>query len=185
MPDRPSILYIFTDQQCADALSCAGNADVSTPAMDSLAETGVRFESAYCTYPLCTPSRASMFTGLMPHQVGVYANDVPIHESLRQRELGHLLSIRSGIGLALHGRMVRTPRYKYVMYSAGKHREQLFHMHDDPGEMVNLAVEARYRDVLGEHRRLLAEWIEETDDRFEAHYAHPHALAQVPGQEYR
>ena len=39
MPDRPNILYIFTDQQSSTAMSCAGNANLKTPAMDSLAET--------------------------------------------------------------------------------------------------------------------------------------------------
>ena len=54
----PNILYIFTDQQSADAMSCAGNAELETPALDALAATGARFERAYCTYPLCTPARA-------------------------------------------------------------------------------------------------------------------------------
>ena len=51
-------------------------------------------------------------------------------------------------------------------------------------DLVNLAVEARYQDVRNDHRKLLAEWIEKTDDRFEAHYAHPDMLPPVPGQEY-
>lgn len=90
--DRPNILYIFTDQQYAGAMSCAGNADLHTPAMDSIAESGVRFERAYCTYPLCTPARASMFTGRMPHEVGITSNGQPIDETFRQEELGYLLS---------------------------------------------------------------------------------------------
>jgi len=92
MNQRPNILYVFTDQQSADAMSCAGNPDLHTPAMDSLAASGVRFGRAYCTYPLCTPARASMFTGRMPHEVGIDRNNVPIEERFRQEELGHLLS---------------------------------------------------------------------------------------------
>ena len=92
MKDRPNILYIFTDQQCAEAMSCTGNSYLNTPAMDSLAEAGIRFENAYCTYPLCTPSRASMFTGMMPHQIGITENGMPIDEAFRDRELGHVLS---------------------------------------------------------------------------------------------
>lgn len=57
MSDRPNVVVILTDQQTADAMSCAGNPDVATPAMDALAATGVRFTRAYCTQPLCTPSR--------------------------------------------------------------------------------------------------------------------------------
>ena len=67
MTERPNILYVFTDQQFAGAMSCAGNEYLHTPAMDRLAAEGVRFEKAYCTYPLCTPSRASMFVGRYPH----------------------------------------------------------------------------------------------------------------------
>jgi len=89
---RPNILYLFTDQQCADAMSCAGNPDVQTPAMDRLAADGVRFDRTYCTFPLCTPSRASMFTGRMPHELKMKRNEIPIDESLREQELGRLLS---------------------------------------------------------------------------------------------
>ena len=89
---RPNILYVFTDQQSHDTMSCAGNPEVHTPALDRLASSGVRFTQAYCTYPLCTPSRASMFTGRMPHEVGISTNNQPIDESFRQQELGYLLS---------------------------------------------------------------------------------------------
>ncbi len=62
--NRPHILHIITDQQSADALSCAGNSWVSTPNMDALAARGIRFERAYSPHPLCVPARASMLTGL-------------------------------------------------------------------------------------------------------------------------
>ncbi|WP_186804910.1 sulfatase [Limihaloglobus sulfuriphilus] len=71
---RPNILYIMTDQQCASAMSCAGNPDLKTPAMDSIAAEGVMFEKAYCTQPVCVPSRVSMFTGKMPHETEVTYN---------------------------------------------------------------------------------------------------------------
>jgi arylsulfatase A-like enzyme len=86
------MVYIFTDQQYAGAMGCAGNSDLRTPAMDRIAARGVRFEKAYCTYPLCTPSRASMFVGRMPHEVGINRNNQPIDEAFREQELGHLLS---------------------------------------------------------------------------------------------
>ena len=71
---RPNILWIMTDQQVANGMSCTGNPHLKTPAMDRLAEKGVRFERAYCTNPICVPSRASMMTGKMPHEVGVTFN---------------------------------------------------------------------------------------------------------------
>jgi len=90
--DRLNVMYIFTDQQYAGAMSCAGNEDLHTPAMDRLASEGTRFERAYCTYPLCSPSRASMFAGKHPHELGVTSNGLPIAEAYRPAELGHLLS---------------------------------------------------------------------------------------------
>lgn len=71
---RPNILWIMTDQQPANAMSCTGNQDVHTPAMDRLAATGVRFEQSYCANPACVPSRTSMMTGYMPHETGVTLN---------------------------------------------------------------------------------------------------------------
>ncbi len=61
------------------------------------------------------------------------------------------------------GWMVRTPRYKYVLYDKGKYREQLFDMHEDRKERRNLAVERAYRDVMNHHRSLLHEWIEQNN----------------------
>lgn len=60
---KPNIIYIFTDQQHANMMSCAGNKWVNTPAMDYLAENGVRFTRAYCSNPVSSPSRISMLTG--------------------------------------------------------------------------------------------------------------------------
>ena len=72
---RPNILFIITDQQFADAMSCEiGDEYINTPAMDSLAATGMRFARAYCANPLCVPSRTSMFTGHYPHATGIQTN---------------------------------------------------------------------------------------------------------------
>lgn len=64
--ERPNIIYIFTDQQTASAMSCAGNPDLHTPNLDRLAAAGVMFNNAYCTAPLSGPSRGAMFTGHYP-----------------------------------------------------------------------------------------------------------------------
>jgi arylsulfatase A-like enzyme len=71
---RPNILIIMTDQHTADAMSIAGNKDLHTPAMDKLAENGVRFTRAYCAQPLCTPSRTAIFSGRMPFETGFVGN---------------------------------------------------------------------------------------------------------------
>jgi arylsulfatase A-like enzyme len=56
------------------------------------------------------------------------------------------------------GWAVRTPEYKYVLYPAGRYREQLFDMVTDKEEQINLAVEAKFKQTLEYHRQLLKEW---------------------------
>jgi len=80
--ERPNILILLTDQQSPEALSAAGNPWLQTPAMDSLAARGVSFSETYCTYPVCSPSRGSIFTGRMPHETGVRANNQAIHAGM-------------------------------------------------------------------------------------------------------
>ena len=72
----PSILFILTDQQACHTLSCYGGPDTvsRTPAIDRLAEDGILFERAYTPCALCTPARASLLTGLYPHNHGVLFN---------------------------------------------------------------------------------------------------------------
>ena len=74
MNPSPNILLIMTDQQHAAMMSCAGNQQLQTPAMDQLAQDGIRFERAYCTNPVCVASRTSMATGMMPGRLGANEN---------------------------------------------------------------------------------------------------------------
>jgi len=82
-PKKPNILFIITDQQHAGMMSCAGNKWLKTPAMDSLAQDGIRFERAYCSNPVCSPSRTSMATGVMPCRLGASNNST----SMRIKQL--------------------------------------------------------------------------------------------------
>jgi arylsulfatase A-like enzyme len=79
---RPNILLILTDQQSHTAWSGARNPWLATPAMDSLADAGTVFEEAYCSYPVCSPSRASIFTSRLPHETGVMENGKAITAGL-------------------------------------------------------------------------------------------------------
>ena len=89
---RPNIVLIMTDQHQAEALSIAGNLNVSTPNLDKLAQSGVRFENAYVTFPLCIPSRSSMFTGQMPHQLGINSNvDTKMKPEAINKNIAHVL----------------------------------------------------------------------------------------------
>jgi arylsulfatase A-like enzyme len=74
IPEKPNILLIITDQQTANALSCTGNKYLYTPALDKLAESGVRFEKSYVTQPLCLPFRSSLQTSRYPHEISTINN---------------------------------------------------------------------------------------------------------------
>ncbi len=78
--------------------------------------------------------------------------------------------------LAVEGtawRMIRTARYKYVVYEEGQRREQLIDLEKDPGEMKNLASDPQYRGILMEHRRLLWEWTGKINDSIGQAYLVP------------
>jgi choline-sulfatase len=76
--DRPNILFIITDQQFADAMSCRmGKQFINTPVMDGLAARGALFTRAYSANPLCMPWRNSVFTGRYPHETRVTQNAKP------------------------------------------------------------------------------------------------------------
>ena len=69
---KPNVLFVLTDDQGAWAMRCAGNGDVHTPVLDSLAGRGVRFENFFCASPVCSPARASILTGRIPSAHGVH-----------------------------------------------------------------------------------------------------------------
>ncbi|MEA2064628.1 MAG: sulfatase-like hydrolase/transferase [Gemmatimonadota bacterium] len=71
---RPNILIIISDQLAQRAVGAYGDSQQRTPNIDSLASSGVRFSNAYTNCPLCQPSRASFWTGRLPHETGVTSN---------------------------------------------------------------------------------------------------------------
>lgn len=82
--DRPNVLFIAVDD-LNDWVGClGGHPQADTPHIDELARRGVLFANAHCAAPACTPSRASLFTGQMPQNTGVWSNDGPKLKRLRR-----------------------------------------------------------------------------------------------------
>ena len=78
---RPNILLITSDQQHYSTLG-AVNDKIQTPALDRLCREGTRFDRAYCPNPTCTPTRASIITGMMPSQHGAWSLGTKLFEDV-------------------------------------------------------------------------------------------------------
>jgi N-acetylglucosamine-6-sulfatase len=79
---RPNIVVILCDDHRYDAMGFMGHPFIETPHMDRLAAEGVHFENAFVTTSLCSPSRASILTGMYAHRHGVIDNYNPVSEEL-------------------------------------------------------------------------------------------------------
>lgn len=79
--EPPNLLFLIADDHAGYVLGCDGNRLARTPHLDRLASEGVRFAQHYCNSPVCTPSRQSFFTGLLPHAAGVTVLKTPLDEN--------------------------------------------------------------------------------------------------------
>jgi arylsulfatase A-like enzyme len=89
---QPNIIVITTDQQRCDSLSCYGSTFTSTPHIDRLAAEGALLQRAYCANPVCTPARASIFSGqyLSRHEAWNVGMNVPEDTPLLSHRLATL-----------------------------------------------------------------------------------------------
>lgn len=99
---RPNILFIQVDQMTAGALGAYGNTFCHAPNLDRLANEGVVVQEAYCNFPLCSPSRASMATGKLCSKIGAYDNAAELPAA--QPTYAHYLGA-AGYQTVLSGKM--------------------------------------------------------------------------------
>ncbi len=101
---RASVL-LFTCHDLGRHLGCYGHQTVRSPALDALADAGVKLDNAFCTAPQCSPSRASLHTGRYPHAAGVLGLAHPPFDwrlPPRERHLAQMLK-EHGYATALVG----------------------------------------------------------------------------------
>lgn len=136
-PAHPNVLLIVADDLNV-SLGCYGHAEVHSPHIDRLAARGVRFDRAYCQYPLCNPSRVSFLSGRRPEDTGVYVLSTPARTALPHatmlpqffRERGYF---SGGAGKVFHSPKVNdAASWDFYRDEAG----------EDPEE--NAAINARY-----------------------------------------
>jgi arylsulfatase A-like enzyme len=111
---RPNILFICTDQQRYDSLGVNGNPVCQTPNLDRLAAAGMNFTRAFTVSSLCSPARASLLTGLYPHNHGMTDNCNARQVSTRELSpalitFPQLLKYRTGYVGKWHVGQKRTP----------------------------------------------------------------------------
>ena len=82
-PEKPNLLFIWTDQQQAASMAVYGNEIIQTPNLNQLADQSFVFRNAYVSQAICTPSRSTIMTGLYPHQNGCMGNGDPLDEKYR------------------------------------------------------------------------------------------------------
>src|SRR5262249_54498981 len=97
-----NVLLLIGDDHAAYALGAYGNRQVRTPNLDKLASQGMRFDRAYCTCPMCTPSRQSFLTARYPRSLGVTQLKTALPET--EDTLAKMLA-RAGYRTAAIGKM--------------------------------------------------------------------------------
>ena len=184
MGKRPNVVFILTDDQRWDALSCMGNPHLKTPNIDRLAEEGALFLNHFCTTSLCSPSRASILGGLYAHAHGVTNNftDYPRDLPTFPRQLQ-----KAGYATAYIGKWhmgedddSRRPGFDHFIThrGQGKYFDTEFRANDGPRKVV----EGYYTTVVTD---MAVDWMEEQEKPFLLMLGHkaPHSF-YFPEEKY-
>ncbi len=102
LSDNPNFLVVISDQHAPDTIGGRGHPAVKTPCLDRLISGGITFRNAYCSYPMCTPSRAGFMTGQLTPEHGVWELGTPLRSDIPT--WAHVLR-RAGYCTSISGRM--------------------------------------------------------------------------------
>ena len=153
---------VFYDESARVPLLVAWPGRTPAAVSDQLINIGIDvlptlLDAAGIAAPRQLPGR-SLLPLARSQSVGAWRDYVVVQNHLTQA--GEV----DGFAPEMEGRMVRTARYKYCVYSRGQRRESLVDLQADPGELNDLAADPACRDVLLQHRALLAKYGEEQHD---------------------
>jgi arylsulfatase A-like enzyme len=141
---RPNVVFVLTDQWRAQATGYAGDPNVKTPNLDTLAFRSINFENAVSVCPVCTPYRASLLTGRYPLSTGMFMNDLYLpSQELCMAEIfkrsGYQTAYIGKWHLDGHGRDVFIPRdrrqgfdYWKAMECTHEYNESYYYAGEDP-----------------------------------------------------
>lgn len=82
-PEKPNLLFLWTDEQSYNTMAAYGNDKIKTPNLNKLASESFVFKTAYVSQAVCTPSRSTVMTGLYPHTNGCTANNIPLKKETK------------------------------------------------------------------------------------------------------
>ncbi len=126
MNEKPiNILLIHADQHRCDCIGAYGNSEIQTPNIDKIANDGVLYKNSFCTFPVCTPSRYSLLSGLYVHQHMGWSNHCTLPAAI---ETFPRILRNNGYNTKAVGKMHFTPTYSDVGFEEMELAEQ-----DGPG----------------------------------------------------
>jgi len=174
---RPNILFLMTDQQRWDALSCATgtNAWVHTPNLDRIASEGIRFTQCVTNSPVCIPMRVSLATGRYPHNTRIWEN---MKHDMPPETPTWMQAIRAaGYHTSLFGKT-------HLHHHSGdlRDREHLLHAYglDDVDEIGGPRASARVLSHMTARWQKLGLWEVYRQDYAERFAAKPHMVRPSP-----